>query len=219
MKYENLSDIASALMDLKHELIVINLVVVCLAIVGVYFHARIRKSAELREINNNFTEVLKQQKELTSVTGKIKQSLEHESISYQIRLNAYHEKSIEAINDIYVSIIKLRDEAKTVTFSQEDVIVQQFISSVTEFRNTFDTRKIWIPKDLSAHIESVAKDIDKRTHKFIYACKRINNLQGLSEKRIDALFEIQDGFYDYVNEEMGLVFDKLVEKVAEHVGM
>jgi hypothetical protein len=118
LKYENLNDLAEGLTALKYEVIIVNLVIVCLAIVAVYFHGRIKKLAELKEINNNFETVLKQQKELTAETGKINQLLDKESINYQIRLNAYHEKSTEAVNDIYVAIVDLREAAKTLAFNQ-----------------------------------------------------------------------------------------------------
>jgi len=217
LKYENLNDIAEALLNLKYDLIVINLVIVCLAVVAVYFVSRIKKSAELKEINNNFSTVLKQQSELAEETGKIKQSLEKESISYQIKLNAYHEKSIEAINDIYISIINLRDAAKELGFNQSDEKKQKFVRSVTEFRNIFDTRKIWIPHDLSVHIEGVAIEIDNRSHKFIIANTLEERIEKLSEERVNQIFDEQDKFYDYIHKEIAVVFDELVEKISKTV--
>ena len=62
MKYENLTDVAEALTSSNYELIGINLLVTCIAILAVYVHARLKKSAELREINSNFSNVLEQQK-------------------------------------------------------------------------------------------------------------------------------------------------------------
>jgi hypothetical protein len=61
-----------------------NGVVLCLAILGVYLFTRLKKSAELTEINNNFSTVLKQQSDLAEITGKIKNSLDKESIYYQV---------------------------------------------------------------------------------------------------------------------------------------
>jgi hypothetical protein len=61
-----------------------NGVVLCLAILGVYLFTRLKKSAELTEINNNFSTVLKQQSDLAEITGKIKNSLDKESIYHQV---------------------------------------------------------------------------------------------------------------------------------------
>jgi len=212
-----ITSIAEALLDFKLDIIITNLVVVCLLVLAVYFHARFKKSGELKEINDNFLTVLKQQEELAEATGKINQSLDKESINYQIRLNAYHDKSIEAINDIYVAIIKLRDAAKDLAFNQSKEEKSSFFKTITEFRSTFDTRKIWIPSILSEHIEDVAVEIDKRANKFLLATTRINNLQGLSEDQMNKIFNEQEQFYDYVYQEMGNIFDKLVEKVSESV--
>ena len=217
MGYENFNDIAEALLNLKYDLIVINLVIVFLAIIATYYVSRLKKSAELQEINNNFSTVLKQQSELAEETGKIKQSLEKESISFQIKLNAYHEQSIEAINDIYIAIINLRDSAKELGFNQSDKEKQMFVKSVTEFRNIFDTRKIWIPHDLSAHIEGVAMEIDNRSHKFIIANTRAERIEKMSEERVNQILDEQEKFYDYIHKEISAVFDELVEKISQTV--
>jgi len=217
LEYENLKDIAEALVNLKYDLIIINLVVICLAVVAVYFVSRLKKSAELKEINNNFSTVLKQQSDLAEETGIIKQALEKESISYQIKLNAYHEKSIEAINDICIAIINLRDAAKELGFNQSDNEKQKFVKSMIEFRNIFDTRKIWIPYDLSVHIESVAIEIDKRSNYFIIANTRAERIEKLSEERVNQILDEQDKFYDYIHGEISVVFDKLVEEISKTV--
>lgn len=161
MKYENLTDVAEVLTSSNNELIAINLLVTCFAIVAVYFHSRLKKSAELREINNNFSNVLNQQKKLVLATGEIKNALNKDQINYQIKLSAYHEKSIESINDIYVKLLDLRDAAKNLSLMQTDKVVQEFVAAVSIFRRTLDEKKIWIPSELSNHIDAVAAEIDK----------------------------------------------------------
>ncbi len=71
MNEDNLIPMAEALLDFKIDIIIINIVALCLLVLAVYFHARFKKSGELREINNNFSNVLKQQQELAEATGKI----------------------------------------------------------------------------------------------------------------------------------------------------
>lgn len=218
MKYENLKDVAEALTSANNELILINLLVTCLAIVAVYFHSRLKKSAELREINNNFSNVLEQQKKLALATGQIKSSLSKDQINYQIKLNAYHEKSIESINDIYVKLLDLRDAAKNLSFTQTDTVVQEFVGAVSMFRRTLDEKKIWIPKELSEHIEAVAIEIDNRTNPFILASKNEKYIEKMSPEKIEKLIKDQEGFYDYIQKEINVVFNGLVEKVSKIVG-
>ena len=137
-------ELAEALLSLKYDVIVINLVALCLAIVGVYFVTRIKKSAELTEINKNFKNIKQQQTELAKATGEIKQSIDQKNINYQIKLNVYHEKSVQAINDIYVSLIDLREMARDIAFNLTDEKKKTFFKKIYEFISTFDKNKIWI---------------------------------------------------------------------------
>ncbi|MCW9025215.1 MAG: hypothetical protein OQK73_11145 [Gammaproteobacteria bacterium] len=217
MKFENIEEMADALLSLKYDIIIINLIAICISIIGVYVYARLKKSGELTEINNNFSTVLKQQKELVEETEQIKQSLGKNSISYQIKLNAYHEKSIESINEIYTSIIQLRDSAKDLGFNQGEKEKSNFIKAITEFRNIFDIRKIWIPSELAEHIETVAIEIDNRSHKFIIANTRADYIANISEDRVQKIFDEQDEFFDYIHGEIANVFDELVKNIAAAV--
>ena len=218
MEHKDLFNAADAMLNLKQEIIITNLVVVCIAIVVVYLYVRVTKSAELKEINNNFATVIEQQKRLATETGKINQSLDKESINYQIRLNAYNDKSIEAVNDIYVSLIKLRDASRELGFNPDGEQKQQFFSIVRDFRNTFDTKRIWLPPSLASHIENVAIDIDNRSHKFIIASTRIDSVSNISNDRMNALIDEQERFYDFIHKEIKVVFDGLIEKISNAIG-
>lgn len=217
MKIESLNDISEVLVTQKYDLIVINLVSLCIAIVAVYFVARLKKSAELKEINSNFSTVLQQQKDLEKETGEIKQSLNRESISYQVKLNAYHDKTIEAITEIYVAVIQLRDSAKELAFNQSDEDNKKFVRTVSEFRNIFDTRKIWVSRSLSEQIETVAVNIDKRSHSFIIACKKLDRPMHLSEKKLNEAIDEQEKFYDFIYKEISTTCDELAEKIANEI--
>lgn len=215
--YENLTDVAESLTSSNYELIGINLLVTCIAIVAVYIHSRLKKSAELREINNNFSTILDQQKVLAEETGKIKQSLDKDFVSYQIRLSSYTEKSIDAITGIYEKIIELRDSAKNLGFNPSKEEKEKFIKTVSAFRHEHDIKKIWIPDDLSKHIEEVAIEIDNRCHKFIIANTRAENVAGLSEEQMNKIFDAQEDFYDYINKEITVIFEALAKKVSNAV--
>lgn len=217
MSQENTKNIAEALINLKYELIVVYFVALCLAILGVYIFSRLKKSAELKEINNNFKTVLSQQQELTEVTEKIRHSLDKESIYYQIRLSAYHDKSIESITEIYEAIIHIRDSAKDLGFNPSEDESRKFVRTVSAFRGIFDAKKIWIPRTLSEHIESVAIDMDNRANKFIRANIKERYIERLSEKRINELMNDQEDFYDYIHQEVVVVFNELTERIGSVV--
>jgi hypothetical protein len=217
MKYENLTDVTKALASSNCELITINIIVTCIAIVTVYVHSRLKKSAELKEINNNFSNVLQQQAELTLATGQIKNSLSKDQINYQIKLNAYHEKSIESIKEIFVKLLDLRDASKALSLTQNDEVVQKFVNAVSMFRRTLDEKKIWISNELSCDIEAIAIEIDKRTNPFILASKKEPNIQNMSEGQIEKLIKDQEAFYDYLQQKSRNIFNGLAEKLSKAV--
>ena len=194
LKYENFKDFAEALSSSNNDLIYINLLVTCLAIIAVYFHSRFKKAGELREINNNFSNVVTQQQKLTLVTEQIKNTLSKDQINYQIKLNAYHEKSIQSINDIYIKLLDLRDAAKNLSITQTDEVVKEFVIAVSNFKRTLDEKKIWITKELSDHIQAVAIEIDNRTNPFILASKQEKYIQKMSNKQIENLIKNQEDF-------------------------
>jgi hypothetical protein len=217
LKYENLLDIARSLGEVN---LYLNLIVVFLAIVGVYFYERFKKSAELREINNNFTEVLRQQKEIAIETGKINQLLNKESIAFQIRLNSYTQKSIESINDVYLEFIKLRHQIRlTSVIDNNNEALNKLSASLVELMTVYESKKIWIPMDLSRHIDALILDIDKRTISFISACRKMNSNAPISEDRLDKIINTQNEFYDYVFNEINTAFDGLIEKLSQHIGV
>lgn len=213
MNQENAKFIADALINLKYEIITVYFIALCIAILGMYLFSRLKKSAELKEINNNFETVLRQQKELTEATGKIQNSLNKESIYYQVRLNAYHDKSISSITEIYEAIIRVRDSAKHLGFNPSEDEKQKFVRTVSEFRGIFDAKKIWIPKELSEHIGAVSNEIDKKAHKFINANAKEKHIDRLSEEKLNSLITDQEKFYDYINQEVVVVFNDLVERI------
>lgn len=108
----------------------------------------------------------------------------------------------------------MRESAKEFAFNQGEEEKKKFIRSVSSFRSTFDTRKIWISPELSSHIERVAIEIDNRVHRFIIANTRADRIQGLSEEKMNKIFEEQDKFYDYIHQEINVIFDELVSKVS-----
>lgn len=216
IEYEELNNIAEALTTLNYKFIAVNALITCIAIVGIYIYSRIKKSAELHEINLNFDNVLEQQKKITKETEIIKQKLDKESIGFQIKLHSYNEKSIDAINSIYIRIIELREAARDLGFNPSQDEIENFKNVVATFRREHDVKKIWLPKELSKHIGDVAMDIDKRSYKFIRA-NNLQNVQNMSDKTIQRSIDEQESYYDFIGNEIHNVFETLVDKISNEI--
>ncbi len=217
MDYDGLQLIISQLTSAKIEILFINVLSFLMAVLLVYFFSRAKKSGELREINNNFKEVLKQQSLLTKETENIKKSLEKDLVNYQIRLSSYHQKSIEAICEIYDSILALREAAKNLGFSKSEDDARAFVQALERFRRVFDFQKIWIPKALENHIEKVAIEMEGKCYKFASANTREKYMQNMSEARLTQLIDDQEAFYDYIYKEVNAIYDELAGKIADSV--
>ena len=207
--YSLARDVSSANIDNQWAHILITLI----AMVAVYFHARIKKSGELKEVNANFVKVLDQQKVLTKETGEIKQALDKGSISYQIKLNAYHGKSIAAIEVIYKEVLKVRYSAETVgNFSLEEN-KHAFRRSVENFRRIMREQRIWLPKDLVEHLKEITSSLDSKVEAFISAEKRLDSPKRLSDDRVSKYMEVEESFYDYISGDIEDVFELLVKRI------
>ena len=222
MKIENLNDIAEALVAQKGDFIIIDFVslsIVIIAVIVGYFITRLKNSAELKKVNNNFSIVLKQQKYLAKEVGEIRQSLNKDSINHQIRLNAYHDKTIEAVAEIYIALIQLRDSAKDRAFSRTDEDNEKYRKMLDEFSNTFDIQKIWVPERLLKNIKTVATEIDNQLEKFTFACNTIDNAPNSSEEKLTEAINEQNTFYDFIYNEVGATCDQLAEDIANEISV
>ncbi len=79
--------------------------------------------------------------------------------------------------------------------------------------------KIWIPATLSQNIEIVAKEIEKRTTKFIIANKQEEQIHRLPPEKIDKINDEITSFYDYIHSEIDLIFEELVSKITKNVSI
>jgi uncharacterized protein YoxC len=217
LDYEGLNLIVEELTAAKLDLLIINALSFLIAISLIYFFSRAKKSGELREINNNFDKVLRQQSVLTTETENIKKSLEKDLVDYQIKLSAYHQKSIDAVCEIYEAILSLREAAKNLGFSKTDEDARAFIRAIEHFRRIFDYQKIWISNDLECHIENVAIEMERKCQSFVAANTREKYIPSLSEVRINQLIDDQEAFYDYLHKEVNTIFNELAEKISASV--
>lgn len=160
---------------------------------------------------------MRQQSVLTTETENIKKSLEKDLVDYQIKLSAYHQKSIDAVCEIYEAILSLREAAKNLGFSKTGEDARAFIRAIEHFRRIFDYQKIWISNDLECHIENVAIEMERKCQSFAAANTREKYIPSLSEVRINQLIDDQEAFYDYLHKEVNTIFNELAEKISASV--
>lgn len=215
---EEAENIVSALSAGSWAVLWPTLLVVFVAIVGVYFHARIKKAGELTEINNNFSRVLNQQRQLVNQSEEIRHVLAKDSIYYQVQVGAYREKSVASIDSVYRELLKLKKAAKNTSFLLNDSACDDFTRAVSLFRDLFEEHRIWLPHGLAEKIENLAQEIDRRCHKYIMASKRLEAPQYRSKEEIDKLCNVKEQFYDYINQEVGSIFSNLTAEIADQYG-
>lgn len=97
MKYTNLESISNAIINSNDRLIYLNIIIVFLAIVGVYFSAMFKKAGELKAIEDGFNEIKRQNKIITEDTENIKRQIEKGTIEFQIKLSKYHDKKLKLL--------------------------------------------------------------------------------------------------------------------------
>lgn len=215
---EEAENIVSALTAGSWSVLWPTLLVVFVAIVGVYFHARIKKSGELTEINNNFSRVFEQQRQLVNQSEEIRHALAKDSIYYQAQIGAYREKSVASIDLVYRELLKLKRAARNTSFLLNDSACDEFTRAVSLFRDLFEDHRIWLPHSLAEKIENLAQEIDRRCNKYIMASKRLEAPKFRSREKIDKLCNVQEQFYDYINQEVGSIFSNLAVEIADQYG-
>ena len=184
MKYENLDGIAQSLISSNYELIGINLIITFLAIVGVYIHSRLKKSAELTEINNNFAKVLDQQKTLTE---EFTFNFEDE----RSVINSYSEP-LAYLYEPNASVLKagaFKSIAKQLKLSKLHQHSHLYTSS--ELVKNFPGRTFIINAVINADKKSLAKHSNGKAN---LACRNFPQKIDLLKKKL----KLKDGGEDYI---------------------
>lgn len=217
LEIKDAENIVESLLASNKEQMLIYLLATFIAILIVYFHSRIKKSGELTEINNNFEKYLSQQETLVKQTEQIKKSLEKETIEYQIKLHAYNEKSVEAINNIYISLIDLRNKIKEFALNPGNDNKSSAIKEIYKFRDVFDINRLWVPNNICNSIEEVSIKMENKFQKFMIANTRAESLHVLSDDQINKVFDVQDAFYDFISTQLDTIFKDLVNEISGEI--
>ncbi|MCQ4270246.1 hypothetical protein NA655_04335 [Pseudomonas kuykendallii] len=205
--------IAEAISSQNDKMMVMLLLVVACSFVGMYFLTRTIKGAELREINKNFKNILKQQEQLERQTASINAAINKQSIEYQIRLSAYNERSVQAIDEIYVMLVELKREAQTLGYIRDNETTQKLTNAIRDFNDTFHERKLWLPLELAQEFEAFAKEIESNSRKFMRAGDRLQNPQTPNHLMEKSARE-QEEYYDFIYK-LDDMLEPIISRVSE----
>ena len=214
MKYDELKAIADAIISSNDKMIYLNLVVVLIAIVVVYFGALFKKSGELTAIKVAFKDIQNQNKIITSDTETIKRQLEKGTIEYQIKLSKYHEKKIDAIEKIHSKLACLLISSRQVMLSTDDSAFIAFNIALEEFRNCFEIEKLWLTSSVSSKIEEFAIEIDKQVKRYQGALT-VSKMTNLQDSQVQQVYDKQDDFYKFIASQSAVLKEQL-EEVLRH---
>ena len=214
MKVSELEALYQGLTSTEISLVISNLLIVGMALVGVYFSSRAKKSGELREVSAHFKDIKKQQAELAQVTGDIKTSLKQTEINYQVKLEAYHEKTIDATDKVFISLIELRDTVQDIAFVINDDTKTAFRKKLLAFRKVFDLNQIWLDQTVAGKISDFAKKIDQKANQFIRNEHISETSKRLTSKRVDLIMDQQEEFYDFIYKEVNQEIEGLVNHIV-----
>lgn len=198
------------------------LLVLCIAIVMIYFGTRFLKKGEIDEIKSNFESIKTQQAELTKATETIKNELNKKSIEYQIKLQAYNEKKIEAIEKVYISLINLKDAAKKIGYNFGEVNRQNYSDAIDQFRKEHEVNRLWIPTKIYKIFEQVALEIDTKTSPYMIiqgAQETIENPKSywlsMSDEKFKAISERIEQFHGYLSNDVDKKLRNVVQNISE----
>ncbi|MGR6837976.1 hypothetical protein ACU5DF_02280 [Aliivibrio wodanis] len=182
-------------------------------LVGTYLGAGAKKSGELKAVNDNFDELLRQQEILTENVTQIKQDFEKENIVYQIKMSDFNVRSLEAIELVFSKLVEIKKCARQVYYAQNPEYGKNLYAAIEEFRDTYDVKKIWIPKKIADELEEVAIDLGNKASQFLQVSRSAAQAVHLTEQQLDLIFGKQEDFYNYMDNESRKIFDKLSDKI------
>ena len=216
MKYEELHAIANAIIDSNNKLIYLNTIIVLISIASVFFVALFKKSGELSAIKLAFDDIKKQNRIITSETESIKRQLEKGTIEYQIKLSKYHEKKIDAIEEIHSKLAELLICSRNILLATDSADFSEFRNAIAEFRSIFEAKKIWIDASIGKEIEEFSIEIDSQVLKYEGAMN-VLKLPGLNEIIGDRLYDTHQDFYKFTLNGSKILNEKLEESLRDYL--
>lgn len=213
MKPEYLTQIPQVFLELQTDYILFAILAIAIWVMA---RSYLKKAAELKAINDNFSTVIRQQSELKAETGRIQSILDKDHTDFRVKHEAYHEQSIRSIIEIYNALLKIREQTEILQLYRNLEKAQEFYDSVRNFRETLEQNRIWIAADIAELIENTAVKIESTTMQFIHSSNTVErSFERLTQAQIERLIEKQDSFHDLMIDSTS-IFKELAAKIAEH---
>ncbi len=135
---------------------------IAFAAIGAYFGSYLRKSGEIKAVNDNVKNIKEQLKATTKITEEIKSDLAKKTNEHQVKFELYHNKSIEVITTLYSLLSDIQSNAvdyiATANFEEgETETYKKAKESVHSFLHYANRNEIWVPEDLYQQIKDLAK--------------------------------------------------------------
>lgn len=188
-------------------------VLFAVTMLGTYLGAGMKKSGELKATNDNFGNLLEQQRKLTEDITKIKQDFEKENIVYQIKMTDYNVRSLEAIELVFSKLVVIKKQAREVYHVQNQDTGKKLYDAIEDFRDTYDVKNIWIPKSIAEELHEIALELGNKATRFLQVSRSAGMANRLSEDQLERVFGKQEEFYDYMDNKSREIFEKLSNKI------
>jgi len=106
----------------------------------------------------------------------ISEWLKRTTIEHQVVFSKLHEKRADAVSNIYLGLDKYLSDCKSFVLRAEHVpedeigdLLKGLSDSASEFRCIFQKNKLYLKKDLCAHVENVFKNSQMPSYQFIFS--------------------------------------------------
>lgn len=167
------------------------------ALVAVYFSTRAKKSAEYAELNERFSEVLKQHEALQSASGRISHDFNIQALAFQIKMNRYEEKSIVAITSCYESAIALRTSIMDFfETSKTDEDIECVRQKIADFSTLLLAQTIWLPPPVLELFLDLHEDLKSQTSVYLRTFRVLRTGVPPDAAELAAIRQIQNDFFD-----------------------
>ncbi|KYN81400.1 hypothetical protein ATY35_19925 [Vibrio cidicii] len=216
MKYEELEILAQAIIDSNDKLIYLNLLIILVGIVAVYFVAMFKKSGELTALKLAFDDIRKQNEIITTDTEEIKRQMEKGTIEYQIKLSKYHERKIESLDLVYKALVSIYRSGSIMLLKNEEHRFEAFYTTVHDFRDVFESNKIWLDPKICESIEQFAITIDSQVRRY-EGTVNVAKLPGWNEAHQKRTFDKHQNFYDFCVSESNNLKDQLESVLRAYI--
>lgn len=211
-----MKDIATQLTSGELSNIWLILVIGALTLLTNYLGTRVTKTAEFKSLNEQFSTLVEQQRVLASAIGKINHDFNKEAMAFQIRLGAYHAKSIEAIESCHIASISVQTAFRNLFTANKEEQIQFAFGELSNFKTHIIKQKIWLPSDIASLYSRLLEELQTQLNNFSASYYQTKHSRGMADQQIEGLYRVQTDFFNYVIG-LDLQLTELADKVSDRI--